>query len=64
MRQLARWYNVNVRINGDIHEHFTGSLPRDVKVSQVFQILQETSNVHFEIKDNTIIASPSKNDTK
>jgi ferric-dicitrate binding protein FerR (iron transport regulator) len=58
MRQVARWYNVDVVISGTIMRHFTGSIPRDVKVSKVFEVLQETGSVHFTIENNKIIVSP------
>lgn len=58
MREISRWYNVDVVINGDIPQHFTGSMPRNVPVSKIFEILQETGRINFEIKDNKIIVSP------
>lgn len=58
MRDVSRWYNVDVTIKGNIPQHFTGSIPRDVKVSKVFEVLQETGNIHFQIEDNTIIVTP------
>lgn len=58
MRELSRWYNVDVVIKGNIIKHFTGSIPRDVNVSKVFEILQSTGGIHFEIQDGKIIVSP------
>lgn len=58
MRQVARWYNVDVVIRGSIPWHFTGSIPRNVNVSKVFEILQEAGNIHFDIRDGKIIVSP------
>lgn len=58
MRQLSRWYDADVIINGDIPEHFTGSVPRNVPVSRVFELLEETGHIRFAIKDNKIIVSP------
>jgi ferric-dicitrate binding protein FerR (iron transport regulator) len=57
MRQLSRWYNVDVTIQDNIPQHFTGSIHRDVEVSQVFEVLQETGSIHFEIRDGKIIVS-------
>lgn len=57
MRQLSRWYNVDVVIKGNITKHFTGSIPRDVNVSKVFEVLQATGGIHFEIQDGKIIVS-------
>lgn len=58
MRQIARWYNADVVIKGDIPQHFTGSIPKNVNVLRVFQILQETGNMNFSIDDHKIIVTP------
>lgn len=58
MREVARWYDVNVVIKGNIPQHFTGSVPRDVPVSHVFEVLEETGHIQFEIRNNQIIVSP------
>lgn len=58
MRQLARWYNINIVIKGNIPQHFEGFIPRDVSVSKVFEALQATSHLHYKIENNTIIVSP------
>jgi ferric-dicitrate binding protein FerR (iron transport regulator) len=57
MRQLARWYNVAVEIKGTIPGHFTGSLPRNVPVSKVFEVLQQTGSIHYKIEPGRIIVS-------
>jgi ferric-dicitrate binding protein FerR (iron transport regulator) len=58
MRQVSRWYDVNVEIQGDISQHFTGSIPRDIMVSGVFEVLRRTGNIRFRIQDDTIFVSP------
>jgi hypothetical protein len=58
MRQVARWYDVKVSIQGDIPQHFTGSIPRNIMVSGVFEVLKRTGSIHFEIQDKNIIVSP------
>jgi len=58
MRQISRWYNVNVVIKGHIPEHFAGYIPRDVNVSKIFEVLQQTDLVKFSIEKNRIIVSP------
>jgi transmembrane sensor len=55
MRQLARWYDVEVEFQGAIApKHYHGRISRDVPVSQVFEILK-TSGVNFIINGRTII---------
>jgi transmembrane sensor len=55
MRQLSRWYDVDVEYQGTITgRHYEGSISRDVPVSQIFQILK-TSGINFTINRRTII---------
>lgn len=58
MRKLSRWYNVNVVIKGSITQHFGGIISRDLYVSKIFEALQATSHIQYEIQDSTIIVSP------
>lgn len=58
MRQISRWYNVDVDIEGNIDQHFSGTLPRDVNVSKVFEVLEGTGGIHFKIEQQKIIVSP------
>lgn len=58
MRQIARWYDVEVVYKGNVPAHFRGIVPRNVPVSQVLKMLELTGEVHFEIGDRQIIVSP------
>jgi ferric-dicitrate binding protein FerR (iron transport regulator) len=59
MRQLARWYNVDIRYNGTIlQNHFTARLERSLPLSKVLKLLEGTGGVHFSIQDKTIMVSP------
>lgn len=50
MRQVSRWYNVEVVYEGSPKPHgFTGKIPRDMKASQVLTVLEE-AGVHFRIE--------------
>jgi len=54
MRQVSRWYNVDVKYQGDIPERiFTGSISRSSKLSELLKIL-EFSNIKFSIKGHQI----------
>lgn len=58
-KQLSRWYNVNISIHGNIPDLFTGSIPRDMPFSKVFEVLQKTGSIQYKIEDaNTIIVTP------
>ncbi len=59
MRQLSRWYNVDVEYQGKISQRFWGSISKDVNVSQVLKILEATGGAKFTIEDNKIIVMPT-----
>jgi transmembrane sensor len=58
MRQLARWYDVEVSYKGKIDKHFVGNISRDVKLSQVLSMLQQTGEVKFTIEGNQLFVMP------
>ncbi len=54
MRQISRWYDVDIRYEGDRQERFfTGEIPRNLSLSNVLKILA-LSNVHFKIEGRII----------
>ena len=54
MRQLSRWYDVNVVYSGDFpDEEFFGEISRNSNLSEVAKIL-ELNNIHLEIAEKTI----------
>ncbi|PSL24966.1 FecR family protein [Chitinophaga ginsengisoli] len=55
MRQIARWYDVEVEYKEIPDKKFSGTIPRNVNASQVFKILELTGNVHFTIDGNKVI---------
>lgn len=58
LRQISRWYDVDVVYKGNVDLHFTGQLTRDDYVSKVFEKLALTGEVHFKIDGKKIIVSP------
>ena len=58
MRQIARWYNVDVIYKGTVPAHFKGIIPRNVPVSQVLKMMELTGEVHFQMNEHQIIVSP------
>lgn len=59
MRQLARWYNIEVVYQGDLSDiRLTGIISRRENASSLLSILSTTKRVHFEIKDNRIMVKP------
>jgi len=58
LRQLTRWYDVDVKYDGLITDmQFGGRISRNNNLSEVLKIL-ELSNVHFRIEGKTIVVMP------
>lgn len=58
MRQLARWYNIDVIYKGPIpQDSFQGEVSKFRNMGQVINVLQETKGVHFKSEGRTIIVS-------
>ncbi|MEQ1797509.1 MAG: FecR domain-containing protein [Lacibacter sp.] len=58
MRQISRWYDVDVEYRGNVNLHFTGQLTRNENVASVFEKIALTEEVHFKIDGKKIIVSP------
>lgn len=55
MRQMSRWYNVDIEYSGKIPgDHFSGSFSRNMNISQAFKLL-EFSGANFKIEGRKII---------
>lgn len=57
LRQISRWYDVDIVYKGNVNLHFTGQLPRNNNASKVFEKLALTGEVHFKLDGKTIIVS-------
>jgi transmembrane sensor len=58
MRQIVRWYDVDVEYKGAIAGHIGGTMSRNVNVSQVFKMLEMTGAVRFQIDGKKVIVMP------
>jgi hypothetical protein len=57
MRQLARWYDVEVEFEGGIPSgHITGEVPRNTSLLKVLKVF-ETSGIHFRIEGKKIVVT-------
>jgi len=54
MKQLVRWYDVEVVFQDKPTDRFVSTIPRDVPASQVFKILETTGRVHFKIEGKKV----------
>jgi ferric-dicitrate binding protein FerR (iron transport regulator) len=58
MRQVARWYDLNIVYSGGIPtDRFTGKIPRSVGIARLLKWL-EWSDIHFKIEGKTILVTP------
>lgn len=57
MRQVARWYDVNVKYVAKPKLRFGGQIDRSSTLRQMFTIL-ETSGLHFSLNENTVSILP------
>lgn len=58
MRQLSRWYDVDIKYEGNLPDRtFSGGISRNVDAAQVLDILS-FENIHFRIEGKTIVVMP------
>jgi len=58
MRQLARWYNIEVEYKTKLTGHIGGSISRNVNVSKVLEMIEMTGAVKFKINGRKVIVMP------
>jgi transmembrane sensor len=54
MRQIARWYDIEVVYEDTIGEHFNGSIVRNSSIEKVLKMLEHTGVVHFTLKGRKV----------
>lgn len=54
MRQLERWYDVDVDEKLIPDKKFNGTISRDVKLSEVLSMIEVTSNLSFKIEGRSV----------
>lgn len=58
MRQLARWYDVEIEYNGKTDDLFIAEMRRNIKLSDALKALELTGKVKFDIQGKKIIVMP------
>jgi transmembrane sensor len=58
MRQLARWYDVDVEYRGGGNGHIGGTISRSANISKVLEMLQMTGAVHFNVEGRKVTVLP------
>ncbi|MBX2925206.1 MAG: DUF4974 domain-containing protein [Chitinophagaceae bacterium] len=58
MRQIARWYDVEIHYEGSIpNRRFGGKIARDSRLQDVLKML-ELNNIHFSVQGRVITVTP------
>jgi hypothetical protein len=57
MKRLARWYDFEYAFESDTAKdyHFTARIDNDQSISSILEMLEMTTDVKFEIRDQTIV---------
>ena len=55
MKQIERWYDVDVVFDGAVNQHFNGTIQRQVNVSKVLHMLEKTGGIRFSIEGRKVI---------
>lgn len=58
MRQLARWYDLDVKYEGKITSQFGGSISRQVNLSEIFKILEATGSIKCKVEGRAVTVQP------
>jgi len=58
MKQISRWYDVEVEYRGTVTGHIGGTISRNENVSQVLKMLEMTGGVTFKIAEKKVIVMP------
>ena len=59
MKQLSRWYDIEVHFDGTVSDHYTGKISRQVNISQVLKMLQAAGGVKFSVQDKEVKVWPA-----
>lgn len=58
MRQISRWYNVDIQMEGTMARHFRGSVLRSASLDEVMHMLSLTGEFNYKIEGRTVIIKP------
>jgi transmembrane sensor len=55
VKQLERWYDLDVEFSDPVQKHLNATISRDVPLSKVLHYLEETGEVHFKLEGRKLI---------
>jgi hypothetical protein len=59
VKQISRWYDVDIDYDKSISEHFTGTIARNVEANEVFKMLKSTGTIKVEVKNKQVFITKS-----
>lgn len=57
MRQVARWYDLEVELQGNFTQHFGGSISREASAAEVFKVLEATGGLRCKVTGRKVIVT-------
>jgi ferric-dicitrate binding protein FerR (iron transport regulator) len=54
MKQLTRWYDIDVHFTGEVHDHYSGRISRQVNISQVLKMMEAAGGVSFSVRGKEV----------
>jgi ferric-dicitrate binding protein FerR (iron transport regulator) len=57
VRQLSRWYAVDMELKEHWGYHFHATIPRNLSLQKVLKLLEATNNIHFKEEGQKIIVT-------
>lgn len=58
LRQVCRWYDLDVEYRGDVDARFSGSVFRSERIDKLLEIIAYTSDVSFQLEGRKLIVTP------
>jgi len=58
MKQVARWYDVDIKYETTNTQHFNATISRNEPVLRLLHILEETGQIHFKTENKIIYVLP------
>jgi ferric-dicitrate binding protein FerR (iron transport regulator) len=58
MRQVARWYDVDIQYEGTVERHFSGYIARSAPLTEVLHMLERAGKTQFTLEGRTVTVKP------
>lgn len=57
MRQVSRWYDVDIVFKEKVDKHITGTLPKNAGIATLLKVMEESGGIHFTIDGKKVSVS-------